>query len=216
MTLAVPEEVLATAEAIALEPVKVGWSEDEAVETIAAAAERATALALGPGLGRGPGAASSCGRCSTDSTSRRGRRRRTLRSRAGIAERGTVLTPHAGELARLLGRDSEWVGEHRLEAARTAADRVRRDRAPEGGRHAGRVARRLRHGVRPGHAALATAGTGDVLTGVVGRIPGEGSRRADGRCSGGGCARTRRAARPPPGGNGRERPARSASGGARS
>lgn len=168
VTLAVPEEVLATAEAIALEPVKVGWSEDEAVETIAAAAERATALALGPGLGRGPG------------------RRELVRalldrldlpavvdadalfdlepvSRSAV----TVLTPHAGELARLLGRDSEWVGEHRLEAARTAADTFGAIVLLKGpdtlvASPGGSVTV-----CDQGTAALATAGTGDVLTGVT-------------------------------------------------
>ena len=78
-----------------------------------------------------------------------------------------VLTPHAGELARLLGTDSEWVGAHRLEAARSAAERF------------GAVV--LLKGpdtivVAPGKGAivcdlgppaLATAGTGDVLTGIV-------------------------------------------------
>ena len=52
VTLAVPESSLAAAEVIALEPVKLAWSDDDAVETIVAVAERATALALGPGLGR--------------------------------------------------------------------------------------------------------------------------------------------------------------------
>ena len=33
----------------------------------------------------------------------------------------TVLTPHAGELARLLDRNSAWVDAHRLEAARHRA-----------------------------------------------------------------------------------------------
>ena len=35
----------------------------------------------------------------------------------------TVLTPHAGELARLLDCDSAWVDEHRLEAASLCAER---------------------------------------------------------------------------------------------
>ncbi len=168
VTLAVPLESLATAEVIALEPVKVGWSDADAVETIAGAAERASALALGPGLGRGPG-------------------RRDL-VRAVLARvdlpavvdadalfdlepatraASTVLTPHAGELARLLGRDSAWVGEHRLESARTAADRFGATvllkgpdtlvASPDGAV----VVCDL------GPPSLATAGTGDVLTGVV-------------------------------------------------
>ena len=53
VTLAVPEEPLRAAEILALEPVKIGWSDADAAETIATAAERATALAIGPGLGRG-------------------------------------------------------------------------------------------------------------------------------------------------------------------
>src|SRR5262245_18951551 len=52
VTLAVPREALQTAEALALEPVKLAWTDDEAVETLVAAAERARAIALGPGLGR--------------------------------------------------------------------------------------------------------------------------------------------------------------------
>ena len=34
-----------------------------------------------------------------------------------------VLTPHAGELGRLLGESSAWVDAHRLEAARRCAER---------------------------------------------------------------------------------------------
>ncbi len=124
VTLAVPESSLAAAEVIALEPVKLAWSDDDAVETIVAAAERATALALGPGLGRGP------------------RRRALVRALLEQVDlpavvdadalfelepvaraAPTVLTPHAGELGRLLGRDSR-VG--RRASARGRA-RVRRN-----------------------------------------------------------------------------------------
>ena len=79
----------------------------------------------------------------------------------------TVLTPHAGELGRLLGRSSEEIAAHRLDAAREAAARGRRRGRAQGRRHdrhrrrAGRGQRRSR---RP---ALATAGTGDVLSGIA-------------------------------------------------
>jgi NAD(P)H-hydrate epimerase len=169
VTLAVPERALPAAEVLALEAVKIGWSDDDAVATIVTAAERATALAMGPGLGRGP--------------ERRALVRDVLTrielpavvdadalfdlepmERAAL----TVLTPHAGELARLLGRDAEWVGSHRLEAARAAAARF--------------DAVVLLKGVDTivvspdgtavvcdlGPPSLATAGTGDVLTGIVG------------------------------------------------
>ena len=78
-----------------------------------------------------------------------------------------VLTPHAGELARLLGEESAWVDAHRLEAAQRCAERF------------GAVC--LLKGAdtivaAPGEGALvcvtdapglATAGTGDVLTGIL-------------------------------------------------
>jgi NAD(P)H-hydrate epimerase len=168
VTLAVPMESLATAEAIALEPVKIGWTTGDAVETIATAAERASALALGPGLGRGSD------------------RRDLVRAVLGRVDlpavvdadalfdlepaprvAPTVLTPHAGELARLLGRESAWVGEHRLEAVRTAAERFSATVLLKGedtlvASPDGRVVV-----CDFGPPSLATAGTGDVLTGVV-------------------------------------------------
>ena len=79
----------------------------------------------------------------------------------------TVLTPHSGELARLLGYDSAWVDAHRLAVALEAveefdcicllkgADTI--VAAPEGA-----LVCHLEH------PSLATAGTGDVLTGVIG------------------------------------------------
>ena len=37
----------------------------------------------------------------------------------------TVLTPHEGELARLLGVQSDWVAAHRLEAVQRGAEHFR-------------------------------------------------------------------------------------------
>ena len=168
VTLAVPSESVSVAETLVLEAVKVGWSDEDAVETIAAAAERAGAMALGPGLGRGPG--------------RRGLVRSLLETIDLPAvvdadalfdlepvERAapTVLTPHAGELARLLGTDAEWVGAHRLEAARRGAERFGAVLLLKGSDTivvspgSGAIVCDL------GSPALATAGTGDVLTGVT-------------------------------------------------
>jgi NAD(P)H-hydrate epimerase len=79
----------------------------------------------------------------------------------------TVLTPHAGELARLLETDSADIGAHRLAHVRDAAKRSGSIVVLKGddtlvAEPEGRVA------VNPGGApALATAGTGDVLSGVV-------------------------------------------------
>jgi ADP-dependent NAD(P)H-hydrate dehydratase / NAD(P)H-hydrate epimerase len=86
--------------------------------------------------------------------------------RIAAREAPTVLTPHAGELGRMLGRPSEEVAAQRLDAAR------------EGARAAGAivvlkgddtiVTDGERVAVNECSApALATAGTGDVLSGMV-------------------------------------------------
>jgi NAD(P)H-hydrate epimerase len=168
VTLAVPVEALPAAEVLALEPVKVGWLDPDAADTIVALAERAGALAIGPGLGRGESRTALV---------------RELLERVDLpavvdadalfalepVERAapTVLTPHSGELGRLLGTEPGWVGAHRLEAARRASDTFGATVLLKGGdtivAHpgAGVVVSDL------GPPALATAGTGDVLTGVV-------------------------------------------------
>ena len=81
----------------------------------------------------------------------------------------TVVTPHAGELGRLLGSGAAGVSARRLASAREAA----RDNGccvllkgsdtlvVEGGRAAVNST---------GSVALATAGTGDVLSGVIGAL----------------------------------------------
>ena len=131
-------------------------------------AERATALAIGPGLGRGE--------------EERALVRRLLAERTMPAvvdadalfelepadwPAPRVLTPHSGELGRLLGEESRWVDAHRLEAVRRAADRYRCVVLLKG---ADTLVAAPGEGVlvsNSGTPALATAGTGDVLTGVV-------------------------------------------------
>ena len=167
-TVAVPRECLPVVETLALEPVKRAFEWDVAAEQVLEAAERADAVALGPGLGRGAQAhtlvADLLARLElpvvVDADA--------LFGLEPVSRRHpTVLTPHAGELARLLGRESAWVDAHRLEAAREAAGRFGAVVLLKG---AGTI-------VQPpdgaavvsdtGPPSLATAGTGDVLTGVV-------------------------------------------------
>ena len=78
-----------------------------------------------------------------------------------------VLTPHSGELARLLHEESDWVNAHRLEAVRRAADRYRCVVLLKG---ADTLVAAPGAGVlvsTSGRPSLATAGTGDVLTGII-------------------------------------------------
>ena len=161
VAVAVPERSLLIVEARLLEPVKVTWA--GALQ----AAEKAGALAIGPGLGREPEAL----RLRDEMLA--GAQPVVLDADAlhelepGDWGGRAVLTPHAGELARLLGEESTWVDAHRLEAAQRGAERFGAVLLLKG---ADTIV------AAPGEGALvcvsdapglATAGTGDVLTGVI-------------------------------------------------
>jgi NAD(P)H-hydrate epimerase len=148
----------------------------DAIEPVLEACERADALVLGPGLGKADG---------TQELARELAARADLpllldadglNAHAGrlheLAQRGapTVLTPHAGELARLLQTDSQAVEAARLHHARVAAAAARAVVVLKGddtivAEPGGRAA--VNPGATPG---LATAGTGDVLSGVTGAM----------------------------------------------
>ena len=134
---------------------------------------RGGALALGPGLGRGDGAAAFARELAREAEIPLVLDADGLNAHAGrlgeLAARAasTVLTPHAGELGQLLEVGSEEVERERLRHVRAAAELARAVVVLKGddtliAAPSGRVA------VSPGGTpALATAGTGDVLTGVI-------------------------------------------------
>ena len=178
-TVAVPEDLEPIFEAKLTEVMSVGCpSAGGALSAAAAgpileACERAGAVVLGPGLGRGGDAPALVGELVRRSDAPLVIDADGLNALAGalgsLRERGapTVLTPHAGELARLLDVSSGEVAERRLAAAREAAERsgaivlLKGDDTlivDPGGRLA------VNGLASP---ALATAGTGDVLAGVV-------------------------------------------------
>ncbi|UJA20638.1 NAD(P)H-hydrate dehydratase [Thermoleophilia bacterium SCSIO 60948] len=158
-------------------------------EEVADAAARADAVVVGPGLGRDDGslalAREAVGRIEApvlidaDGLNAHAERLDSLRSRTAP----TVLTPHAGELGRLLGRDSSHVSAHRLESVREAArlsgavvvlkgdDTIIADGE--------RVA--ISRGGAPG---LATAGTGDVLSGTIAALLARGVEPFAAACAG--------------------------------
>lgn len=84
------------------------------------------------------------------------------------AGRATVLTPHPLEAARLLGLDTAAVQADRLAAARTLADRYGAVVVLKGSGSVVAAPGRLPAINPTGNAALATAGTGDVLAGWIG------------------------------------------------
>jgi ADP-dependent NAD(P)H-hydrate dehydratase / NAD(P)H-hydrate epimerase len=136
------------------------------------ASERAAAVVLGPGLGRDPGSVELAREVIAAIEAPLVLDADGLNAFAGelarIAARRapTVLTPHAGELGRLLGRSSEEVVAHRLAAAREAARATGAVVVLKGDDTIVTDSERI--AVNDLSApALATAGTGDVLSGMV-------------------------------------------------
>jgi hydroxyethylthiazole kinase-like uncharacterized protein yjeF len=145
-----------------------------ALETILQRTARADALVLGPGLGRDPRTQKLIRRLAHQAELPLLLDADGLNAHAGrlseLAQRpaATVLTPHAGELARLLELDGAEVAAHRLRHVREAAAQSGSVVVLKGddtliADSTGRVAVS-----RGGSSALATAGTGDVLSGIIG------------------------------------------------
>jgi NAD(P)H-hydrate epimerase len=149
-----------------------GWAAD-----VVESSRRFHALVVGPGMGRDEGTVDQIGELVGRSslpivvdgdglyalaTSRRGAAE-LLRSRSAP----TVLTPHDGEYQLLAG---QAVGADRFESARALAEATRsvvllKGPATVVAAPGGRV-----YVVNTGDERLATAGTGDVLAGVVGAL----------------------------------------------
>ena len=151
-----------------------GGMDAGAAEEILDRSGRATALVVGPGIGSGEEGRALVERllAGTDLpvlldadavTALAGTEALTRR----VAP--TVVTPHAGELGRLLGSGAAEVSARRLASAREAAQdngccvllKGSDTLVVEGGRAAVNST---------GGVALATAGTGDVLSGVIGAL----------------------------------------------
>jgi len=172
VTACVPEAVSAVVETRLLEVMTAALDADEVIER----SERGGAMVVGPGMGR---------LADAEALARELARRAEaplvldadgLNAHAGRLEElagrraCTVLTPHEGELGRLLEIDSAAIKARRLHHAREAARQAGAIVVLKGddtlvAEPGGRVA------VNPGATpALATAGTGDVLSGVLGAL----------------------------------------------
>ena len=168
VTLAVPAASLAVAETLALEPVKRGFEWSRAAEMLEADVGRATALALGPGLGRSDEARTLVRRLLEGSHLPAVVDADGLFELAPLRRDGLVLTPHAGEAARLLDTESDWVSAHRLDAAARCAERFGAVVLLKGADTIVRAPDGRTIVCDTGPPSLATAGTGDVLTGILG------------------------------------------------
>ena len=145
----------------------------DAADSVLEAAERATAVALGPGLGRTDAARALVGYLLDRLDKPIALDADGLWALTGhldwvfTRDVPTVLTPHEGELARLLGRRSDWVRSRRLHAAQAGADDVGAVVLLKGADTIVAAPGRGPLVCDLGNPGLATAGTGDVLTGVV-------------------------------------------------
>ncbi|MBA3292012.1 MAG: NAD(P)H-hydrate dehydratase, partial [Actinobacteria bacterium] len=152
----------------------------EVLDEFASDFERADVVALGPGLGTGPRQRALVEAAlvrldmplvlDADALNVLGEYPRPLVERG----RPTVITPHPGEMASLLGLAATEVQADRVGVARRAGEELGCVVVLKG---AGTIAARPSGPaiVNPtGGPELATAGTGDVLTGVIAALAGEG------------------------------------------
>jgi ADP-dependent NAD(P)H-hydrate dehydratase / NAD(P)H-hydrate epimerase len=162
VTIAAPAESLPVLETLVLEAVK------RPLGDVFDAVAKANAVAVGPGLGREQEAKEFVRRLLAevelplivDADA-------LFELEPGEWPAPRVLTPHEGELARLLGRESKEVAAHRLASVQEAAEKFDAVVVLKG---EDSLVAAPGCGVRVcalGLPSLATAGTGDVLTGVT-------------------------------------------------
>src|SRR5829696_704689 len=180
--VAVPGPVQQAVNLRLLEQMSRGLPDDDGFHTPAGVAdveemaERAGAVVLGPGIGRADGAQEFARGVAVaveaplvvdaDGLNAHAGRLELFRER----DAPTVLTPHEAELGRLLGEDPEEIAAHRVRYAREAAEQSGAVVVLKGddtivARPGGPLA--ISQGGSP---ALATAGTGDVLSGLIGAL----------------------------------------------
>ena len=162
VTIAAPAESLPVLETLVLEAVKRPLDEALAV------AAKAKVLAVGPGLGRDEEAKALVRRLLAEVEAPAVVDADALfELEPGEWPAPRVLTPHEGELGRLLGRDSKEIAAHRLASVQEAAERfgcvvvLKGEDSLVAAPGRGVLVSAL------GLPSLSTAGTGDVLTGVT-------------------------------------------------
>lgn len=179
VTVGVPEPIVQTVDLGSIESMTLGLPAgasgqiaDEAVGTVLDAAEGKAVLALGPGLGQEAETQTAIRRLVLDCPLPVVIDADGLNAFAGHAgdltsrRAETVLTPHPGELGRLLGVSTAQIQEDRVAAARGAAEETGAIVVLKG--HLSLIASGTAVFVNPtGNPGMATGGSGDVLTGLI-------------------------------------------------
>ncbi len=185
VTMAVPKPVVAVVDGVCLEAMTHAMTSNDqgemtGPEGLEGLMGRMTAIATGPGMGTGTGAAATLEwildawngslLLDADAINLLAGRPESLVGR----KQPPILTPHPGELARLLGRRIVDVVSDRVATAREAAERAQAVVVAKGFRTViadpdGEVF------INPtGDAGLASGGSGDVLTGTIGSFLAQG------------------------------------------
>jgi NAD(P)H-hydrate epimerase len=148
--------------------------------------ERATVIAVGPGLGQDAWGRDLLGRVlESDLPLVVDADGLNLLARSPGKRGNWVLTPHPGEAARLLGIETSAVQADRFTSVRRLQERFGGVAVLKG---AGTLVYGLPH--KPpavcdaGNPGMATAGTGDLLTGIVAALIAQGLTPEDAACSG--------------------------------
>ena len=138
--------------------------------------EAAKVVAIGPGLGRGPWgeqllykALASGKPLVVDADALN-----ILAGKDWCLPEGSIATPHPGEAARLLGIDAAAVGANRIDAVREIANKLEAVAVLKG---AGTLIAEVNGSMSiclRGNPGMATAGSGDVLTGIIAALLAQG------------------------------------------
>lgn len=186
VTVAVPEPILPTVDLGSLESMTLalaagpdGELAPGAADAVLAATTGKNALAIGPGLGQGAPAQAEICRIALETELPFVLDADGLNAFAGAAAdlRGrrapAILTPHPGELGRLLGISSQEVQADRLAAARRGAAETGAVVVLKG--HRTLIASEAGVWINPtGNPGMATGGAGDVLTGLLAALLAQG------------------------------------------
>lgn len=148
--------------------------------------EQASVLAIGPGLGQGSWGHSllSMAACSDKPQVWDADALNRLATGAVTLPAGAVITPHPGEAARLLDVSIKQIQADRPAAARALAEKYSAVAVLKGsGSLIASPDRRLAQ-CDHGHGAMATAGLGDVLTGLIAALLAQGMEPFEAACLG--------------------------------
>jgi NAD(P)H-hydrate epimerase len=188
--LAVPRSILHACLSVTPELIGLGLGKASGKDELLKAGEAADAIVIGPGLGRTPEAEARLTRLAR-------LEKPTVVDADGLNilsgmkkwpsffKAAAVLTPHPGEMARLgklLGRTSVPTDdEGRIGIAAEAAEAFGQVVLLKGNRTVVTDGRRV-YVNQSGNSALSKAGTGDVLSGVLGTLLAQGMERFDAAC----------------------------------